>query len=178
VQNTAAGGGVAAVPCIHMLWLLFAWLQVAPAVSNRSTTTPCLHFVFLQASVTAQEETSEAQMFFTPLKDINLPNPELELTEFTQLNSEGASADSAAPTPVSFILRSNRPAALTQFNTKIKGRFSDDAFTALHPCQPQTITFYPHASVGQLTPAQLMADLTAESLFDHQYGQAGIVSGQ
>jgi hypothetical protein len=135
---------------------------------------PCLHFAFLQASATAQEETSEAQMFLTPLKDINLPDPELELTEFHQLNSaDSASANSAAPAAVSFILKSNRPAVLTNFNTNIKGRFSDDAFTALHPCQPQKITFYPHASVGQLTAAQLMADLTAESLFDHQYGQAG-----
>jgi hypothetical protein len=132
-----------------------------------------LRGVLLQASVTAQEETSETQMFFVPLKDINLPDPNLELTEFRQLNS-GASAESASPAAVSFVLKSNRPAALTQFNTKIKGRFSDDAFTALHPCQPQKVTFYPAASVDQLTPAQLMADLTAESLFDHQYGQAGL----
>jgi hypothetical protein len=115
-------------------------------------------------------------MFLTPLKDINLPDPELELTEFRQVRP-AVSADSAvsaeSPAAVSFVVKSNKPAVLTNFNTKIKGRFSDDAFTALHPCQPRKITFYPHASVGELAPAQLKADLTAESLFDHQYGQAG-----
>jgi hypothetical protein len=116
-------------------------------------------------------------MFLSPLKDINLPDPELQLTEFHLDNSAksaySADSGSAEPAAVSFTVKSSKPAVLTNFNTKIKGRFSDDAFTALHPCQPQKITFYPHESVGQLSASQLKADLTAESLFDHQYGQAG-----
>jgi hypothetical protein len=53
----------------------------------------------------------------------------------------------------------NRPAALTQLLTKYRGRFSDDAFSAVHPCEPKTITFYPHVSVGPLAPEDLAADL-------------------
>uniref|UniRef100_A0A383W609 beta-mannosidase n=1 Tax=Tetradesmus obliquus TaxID=3088 RepID=A0A383W609_TETOB len=132
-----------------------------------------------KASPSAAEETSVAQLFLVPLKDINLPDPELQLSEFrplrpSQNSAEPADSDSAdSPAAVTFTLKSNRPAVLTNLNTKIKGRFSDDAFTALHPCQPRSITFYPHASVEQLTAAQLKADLAAESLFDHQYGMAG-----
>ncbi|KAF6253727.1 hypothetical protein COO60DRAFT_1703701 [Scenedesmus sp. NREL 46B-D3] len=101
------------------------------------------------SAMSPQEETSQAQMFLTPLKDINLPNPELELSEFRHLrldrSAESGSAEAAA---VSFTLKSNRPAVLTNFNTKMKGRFNDDAFTALHPCQPQKIVFHPHTSVA------------------------------
>lgn len=76
-----------------------------------------------------------------------------------------------AGTPLSFTLSAQRPAALTQFLTNYRGRFSDDAFTAVHPCQPRTITFYPHVSAGPITAEELAADLKVESLFDHQYGK-------
>lgn len=76
-----------------------------------------------------------------------------------------------AGTPISFTLSTNRPAAQTNLLTKFRGRFSDDAFTALHPCTPKTITFYPHVSVGPISPEEFEADLKVESLFDHQYGK-------
>jgi hypothetical protein len=76
-----------------------------------------------------------------------------------------------AGTPISFTLSSNRPAAQTNLLTKFRGRFSDDAFTALHPCTPKTITFYPHVSAGSISPEEFEADLKVESLFDHQYGK-------
>jgi hypothetical protein len=79
-----------------------------------------------------------------------------------------------AGTPLTFTLTAQRPAALTQFLTKYRGRFSDDAFTAVHPCQPKTITFYPHVSAGPVTAEELAADLTVESLFNHQYGKAAV----
>lgn len=64
-----------------------------------------------------------------------------------------------AGTPITFTMSANRPAALTQLLTKYRGRFSDDALTAVHPCEPQMITFYPHVSVGPLAPEDLAADL-------------------
>jgi hypothetical protein len=83
-----------------------------------------------------------------------------------------AAAAAATGAPITFTLSAARPAALTTLVTKYRGRFSDDGLTALHPCAPRTVTFYPHASVGRLSPEDLAADLKAESLFDHQYGAA------
>lgn len=74
-------------------------------------------------------------------------------------------------TPITFTLSAQRPAALTNLLTNYRGRFSDDAFTAVHPCSPRTITFYPHASEGGITAEDFAADLQVESLFDHQYGK-------
>jgi hypothetical protein len=79
--------------------------------------------------------------------------------------------------PITFTLSTTRTAALTNLLTKYRGRFSDDAFNALHPCTPKTITFYPHISVGPITAEDLAADLKVESLFDHQYGVAAAKKG-
>jgi hypothetical protein len=77
-----------------------------------------------------------------------------------------------AGTPISFTLSTNRPAAQTNLLTKFRGRFSDDAFTALHPCTPKTITFYPPVSAGPISLEEFATDVKVESLFDHQYGKA------
>eukprot|EP00879_Flechtneria_rotunda_P019017 GHRR01019964.1.p1 GENE.GHRR01019964.1~~GHRR01019964.1.p1 ORF type:complete len:340 (+),score=77.97 GHRR01019964.1:647-1666(+) len=153
---------------------------------------------------------SETSLWFAPLKDIYLPDPNITLEGFAQVVSstpetpaasmatalgvqeEGVnSADSfaatvaaaqrrrvqsttatsnlAPPTAVTFTVTSTRPAALTSFSTQYKGRFSDDAFTALHPCHSKNVRFYPHASVGTVSTADLAAELQVESLFDHQF---------
>lgn len=130
-----------------------------------------------------EAEVSQAQMFFVPLKDIDLPDPGLKLSDFQQEglsgNSSTAGGDagentthSSASGPVSFSLTASGPAVLTYLNTKYRGRFSDDAFTAVHPCKPKRMTFYPHESVQGLSAADLAADLTVESLFNHQFGTA------
>eukprot|EP00878_Enallax_costatus_P012963 GHUV01013537.1.p1 GENE.GHUV01013537.1~~GHUV01013537.1.p1 ORF type:complete len:273 (-),score=54.69 GHUV01013537.1:1855-2673(-) len=123
----------------------------------------------------AQPEVSEAQMFFVPLKDIDLPDPGLNISGFQQVPASVNSSDNSSGNlsdPVSFTVSASRPAVLTYLNTKYRGRFSDDAFTALHPCRPKQITFYPHSSVQGLTAHDLAADLTVESMFDHQFGTA------
>lgn len=74
-------------------------------------------------------------------------------------------------TPISFTLSTTRPAVLTNFLTRFRGHFSDDAFTALHPCAPKRITFFPHVSAGPISAAEFAADLKVESLFNHQYGE-------
>lgn len=143
---------------------------------------------YLDVTVTNQDnvgadglmETSGTQMFFVPLKDIDLPDPNLQLLDFHEASSNSSagvaagdnSTQSLVSSPVSFTLAASRPAVLTYLNTKYRGRFSDDAFTAVHPCTPKKVTFYPHESVTGLNAADLAADLTIESLFDHQYGSA------
>lgn len=128
-----------------------------------------------------QSEISEAQLFFVPLKDIDLPNPGLNISGFKQVQPQsqgGADVNSSqnlsgnSSDPVTFTLTASRPAVLTYLNTKFRGRFSDDAITALHPCKPKQITFYPHSSEHGVTANALAADLTVESLFDHQFGTA------
>jgi hypothetical protein len=121
-------------------------------------------------------DISQTQMWFAPLKDIDLPDPKLLLTDFAEAPQEvpGAHgtadhAHAATSTPVSFTLRSSRPAALTMLATKLKGRFSEDALTAVHPCEPRKITFFPKPGVT-VSPEELEAALSVESLFDHQYG--------
>lgn len=139
------------------------------------TATSCYIAVTAQGKLPTstgaiQTEVSEAQMFLVPLKTIDLPDPELELSGFTSATASSANSTAEG---VRFTLKSGRPAVLTQFDTGLRGRFSDDAFTAVHPCQPKQVTFYPHSSVGDLSPAQLQANLTVASLFNHQFGQAG-----
>lgn len=132
-------------------------------------------------------ETSEAQLWLVPLRELDLPDPGLSLSNFRALPAAGAattsnpspmpggggaSATPAAPAPIAFTLSASRPALLTTFVTKLKGRFSEDALTTLHPCSPKEVTFFPKPGAAPVTAEGLRAGLVVESLFDHQFGTA------
>lgn len=74
---------------------------------------------------------------------------------------------------LSFSLQASTAASHVLLTSPHLGYFSDNAVTAVHPCLPQTVTFYPHSSVQQLTPDALLSSLKVESLFNHQFGSAG-----
>lgn len=107
-------------------------------------------------------EVSEAQVWLAPLKDINLPQPDLRVGDM-KTEADGS---------LSFLLSASRPAALTQLSTPSAGHFSDDALTALHPCEPVRLRFVPAATEQPLDAEQLAESLSVTSLYDHQFGLA------
>lgn len=118
---------------------------------------------FLVARVSARDAAgepleSESQLWLTPFKNIDLPDPALRI----------ASVALAGPDAATVTLTSQRPAALVLLSeaAPLSGHYDDNAFS-VNPCEPRTVKFTSH--LGGLTRSAVSAPgaFYVESLFNH-----------
>lgn len=132
-------------------------MEAAELLKRRAGCTPTTCYL----SVTAQApgvDPSESQLWFTPFKNLALPDPRIVIDDVKQLS----------PVEVSLTVRSLRPAPLVMLSSGPErvGHFTDNGFN-LDPCEPRTVTFISHDSVFEERDMRDPKLFTAESLFDH-----------
>eukprot|EP00775_Hariotina_reticulata_P003140 gene3140-3417_t len=131
-------------------------MSVETLLSLRPGCMPTTCFLSVSAKADGVLD-SESQLWLTPFRDMELPNPHVRITELKQTSD----------TTVAITLESERPALLVLVSElqPLRGHFDDNVF-ATNPCAPKTITF--HSIDGPINPELVtLESFKVESLYNH-----------
>ncbi|GBF90838.1 beta-mannosidase [Raphidocelis subcapitata] len=151
------------VPALNSALVVNASVSELLAAMPKCTPTTC----FLRATATTKAtknkpaSTSSAELFFKDFKELKLERPNLQLSNFTQVTPES----------VSFVVSTDRAAALlVVIDSDLKGRL-DNNMINLAPCSSATLTFTAPRG-GAVGHKALKASLAVTSLFENSHDDA------
>ncbi|KAF8058425.1 hypothetical protein HT031_005549 [Scenedesmus sp. PABB004] len=132
--------------------------SVAALFALRPGCTPSTCFLSASTSGVPGAGPSYSQLWLSPFKAIDLPEPGLVIEDVVPVGPEAADITLSAARPAALVLLSEVHPLL--------GHFDDNAFS-MNPCERRVVRFISQA--GPVTPAALSADgaFYVESLADH-----------